>query len=207
MINNKSYIGITSRTVDDRFQEHLSRSRCAQRFNRLYQAIRKYGKDNFVVEELATTDSDNHVRALETKFINEFDSYANGYNCNLGGNGNLIIPPETRIKIGMPQKGKIIPLETREKMSLAKRGDKRCADNFKSYIGKGGDSPLSKSYLIQFPDGHIEVIRGFRKFCRDNNLTQCKLNAGRTKGFILLERLNDYPEREYTQVGGSARLP
>jgi len=207
-INGKKYIGITSKTIEERFQEHLSRARCGQRGNRLYVAMRKYGCENFTVEMVIQVSDENEVRELEGHFINKCDSYKNGYNCNLGGHGFLHVPEEIKKKISAAQKGKIISLESRRKMSEAKLGDKSCAKHFGEYTQKGRNNPKSKFYMIQFPDGHVEQINGLRAFCRENQLAHCKLSArGRTKGFILLDRLNDYPEREYAQASGSARIP
>lgn|SRR3990167_8432538 len=207
-INGKKYVGITSRTIEERFQEHISRAKSGTRENRLYVAMRKYGCENFSVNLLIQINNEDDVRELETAFIKRCDSYENGYNCNLGGHGFLTFPEEIKAKISKAQIGKIISFETRLKMSAAKFRDTACAKNFGRYTGKGKNSPLSKFYKIKFPDGHVEVIQGLRQFCRDNQLMHCKMSAnGFTKGFVLLERFNDYPEREYAQAGGSARLP
>lgn len=208
-VNGKSYIGITSRDAEERWSEHLSRTRCNSRNNRLYQAIRKYGSDKFALSVLECCRSEDGVRELEKYYIEKHDSYNNGYNCNLGGCGHLHFPEYLRKKIGDAQKGKVVSDECRHKMSVAKLGKSECAKHFGEYTQKGFNNPKSKAYLIQFPDGHIEVIVGMRAFCREKNLTYCKLNAGtmKTKGFALLKRLNDHPEREYAQAGGSGGYP
>ena len=207
-INLKVYVGITSREISDRFDEHLSRARCGVRGSRLYDAIRKHGSDNFVQSLICVTDSEEAVRLLETKYINYYDSYNNGYNCNLGGCGHLHIPEELRKKIGDAQKGKIISEESRAKMSAAKKGDSSCAINFGGYTQKGSKNPKAKSYLIQTPNGDKVIIRGIRQFCRDNNLNQGSFNfRKKSKGFKILRTFNDYPEMEYSQVAGKGAHP
>ena len=207
-INNKSYIGITSRSVDERWEEHLSRVRNYNRQNRIYVAMKKYCVESFTHELVASTPNEDVVREMETFFIHYYDSYRNGYNCNFGGCGNLNISPETRKKISERQKGKIISLESRRNMSLAKIGDKRCANNFGEYTNKGNNHPMAKSFLIQFPDGHKEVIMGISAFCRKHKLYPCHMYMrGKCKGFILFLRLNDHPEREYTQASGNGAHP
>jgi len=207
-INGKKYIGITSRPIEQRFQDHISRAKCGQRGNRLYEAMRKYGHENFSVELIIQTSDENDVRELETQFIKSRDSYNNGYNCNLGGHGFLHFPEEIKKKIRDAQIGKVISLESRRKMSEAKIGDTSCSEHFGQYIQKGSESPLARSYMIQFPDGHIEEVKGLRAFCRDHQLQVCKLSARKhTKGFILLERFRDYSERKYTQASGSNAHP
>lgn len=207
-VNGKSYIGITSRPINQRWLEHRSRVNCYERFNKLYLAIRKYGEENFDVESIANSSSQDVIRELEKVYIQKYDSYENGYNCNLGGQGHLHIPESLKKKISDAQIGKIISLESRFKMSAAKLGDSRCANNFGNHTNEGSENPRAGFYKIQFPDGHVEIISGLRKFCRDNNLAHCKLSArGRTKGFVLQGRFRDYPETEYAQAGGSGAGP
>ncbi len=206
--NSKCYIGITSRTVDERWQEHLSRHRCNLRNNRLYAAIRKYGTDSFIIESLHSSDSEDEIRKLEDLYIRKFDSYENGYNCNYGGHGFLHIPDDIKIKIGESQKGKIISMEARKKMSSAKQGDSRCAIHFGNYTNKGSDNPKAFWFLIGLPTGTKQIIRGLREFCRDNHISQCLMShRGKTKGFFLLKRFTDHPEREYVQADGSGAHP
>ena len=53
IINNKIYIGKTSYSVEDRFKQHIKDSvkdRCEKR--PLYNAMNKYGVENFTVETI-----------------------------------------------------------------------------------------------------------------------------------------------------------
>lgn len=57
-INDKVYIGITTRTVQGRWMEHVSRSRYPNEYkSAIHSAIRKYGQDSFKVEEICCTKS------------------------------------------------------------------------------------------------------------------------------------------------------
>ena len=191
-VNGKTYIGISSRPVEQRFKEHLSRAACTQRFSRLYAAMRKYGAENFSVEELEEAGDEDQVRYLECKYIAQFNSYRKGYNCNLGGNGFLVFPEHIKRKISESQIGKKIDPEVVRKMAEARKGDRRWHGNLGEYRQKGGKSPLAKRYEIQFPDGSCKVIRGLRGFCRDHKINYPHLaNRGRTKGYVLLRRFND----------------
>lgn len=195
--NGKSYIGITSRSVEVRWEEHLSRARCGQRNSRIYDALRKYGEDSFEVTTVDQTDCEDRVRRLESKYIVEHDTYKNGYNCNFGGCGFLEFPEEIRKKISESQKGKIVSKSTRKKMSAAKLGDSSCALHFGEHTNKGADNPRAKWFVVESPDGEIIIDRGLRAFCRDNNLQHAKLSSRKhTKGFKLLGTFNDYPEWE-----------
>lgn len=176
-LSGKSYIGITSRSLDTRWLEHCSRARQNGREeSRLYAAMRKYGLDAFTREVIATTDTDDEARSLERFYILQFDTYANGYNANEGGHGHLHLSPELRKKIGDAQRGKFIPEETRERMSEAKIGDPRCALNFGEHTQKGEGNPRAKTYLVENEDGRLFVTTGLRQFCRENNLQPYKLS-------------------------------
>ena len=81
LINGKCYIGQTRRGLYIRFEEHCIND------SKVGRAIKKYGKDNFYIELLATTNDPNKADYLETKFIKEFDSFKNGYNATKTGRG------------------------------------------------------------------------------------------------------------------------
>jgi group I intron endonuclease len=209
ILNRKCYIGITSRRMCDRWEEHVANSRGKRkRHSKLYDAIAKYGAASFRKEIIDSTDNEDAVRALEVRYIAEHNSFEAGYNSNPGGNGFLHFPDHIRKKISEAQKGRVNSASTRAKMSLAKIGDKRCAAHFGDHTKKGAGNPRAKSYLIQFPDGTQRIVTGLRAFGRENNITTCKLiKNGKTKGYVLLKRFIDYPEREYTQAGGSGENP
>lgn len=176
--------------------------------NRLYAALAEYGSHEFDREVLARASSQEEAERLEAKYIADYDTYENGYNCNLGGAGFLKFPEHIKRKISESQKGKVMSSEARAKMSAAKIGDSRCADHFGDYTKKGSDNPKAKSYLLQFPDGTQHVIKGLHDFCKRNHLHEAHLRSrGKSKGYMLLKRFNDHPEREYTQAGGNGGHP
>lgn len=57
LINGKEYIGKTSLTIEERFKQHIRDSRRRAFEKRpLYDAINKYGVDNFIIEEVEQCD-------------------------------------------------------------------------------------------------------------------------------------------------------
>lgn len=89
-INNKAYIGQTTRDIQTRWAEHI---RCAFYPNLdytsyLYNAIRKYGTDAFSIE-LIEECSDSILDEREQYWIKEFDSCEIGYNITRGGQGAI----------------------------------------------------------------------------------------------------------------------
>jgi group I intron endonuclease len=208
-LNGKCYIGITSRRICDRWNEHVANSKGKRkRTSKFYNAIAKYGRDGFSREIIDHASTESRARELEIHYIDKFNSFERGYNSNIGGHGTLIFSEETKRKISESQKGKIIPMESRRKMSEAKLGDKRCSVNFGMHTQKGDQNPRAKTYLVEFPDGTQHIVCGLRAFCRDYGLISASLTRGHSaKGYRILERFDGYPEREYTQVSGNGEAP
>jgi group I intron endonuclease len=92
-INNKVYIGYTTKTLNQRKKEHLYKSNCKSDKHYFYlfrQAIRKYGFDSFDWEILSTHKTIEECCKSEIYFIKTFNSVSpNGYNLTDGGNGGI----------------------------------------------------------------------------------------------------------------------
>ena len=91
-INNKLYIGKTSlSSVEERFKEHIQDSkkeRCEKR--PLYDAMNKYGIENFTIEQIEEVANDEIASQREIYWIDKLRTYigfddCNGYNATLGG--------------------------------------------------------------------------------------------------------------------------
>lgn len=85
--NGKKYVGITKRSIEERFLEHKQESK-ANKSRRLYQAMNKHGIECFscsLIEEC----NDEHVFERETHWILYYRSnqYEFGYNMTAGGEG------------------------------------------------------------------------------------------------------------------------
>ena len=84
--NNKVYVGQTTQTLEQRFHKHIIDSKVIDKAHRpLYQAMQKYGKDNFyieLIEKCNLKDADDR----EQYWIKFYNSYGNdGYNATIGG--------------------------------------------------------------------------------------------------------------------------
>ena len=89
--NNKVYIGQTIQSLRERFMQHLKPSILKQRGNyKIYNAINKYGKDNFYIELLEENIDCNKLNDVESFYIEKYDSYKNGYNSTNGGENKNI---------------------------------------------------------------------------------------------------------------------
>ena len=78
--NNKVYIGQTIRPIKDRFHRHLNDAMNNILDTHFARAIRKYGKDNFIIEEIDTANNQNELNDKEQYWIRYYDSIQNGYN-------------------------------------------------------------------------------------------------------------------------------
>lgn len=95
--NGKIYIGQTTRTIEERWNEHTRNAfhdNNLEYQNKFHRAIRKYGDGGFIIEEQESFDAPD-MEALhkllndaETKWILFYDSKDNGYNSSLGGDYN-----------------------------------------------------------------------------------------------------------------------
>ena len=56
----------------------------------LYQSIRKYGLDNFIFEIIEELEDYSIAAEREKYWIQYYNSYKNGYNESLGGDGGSV---------------------------------------------------------------------------------------------------------------------
>lgn len=116
-VNEKIYIGKTKEYyknneygIDGRFTRHLQSANSSTNHSndcpRLYNAIRKYGKDNFMIEILETTTEDkiDEREIYHIKTTNSTDDNI-GYNIALGGGGRKVVnvDEDVRMKISKAQ--------------------------------------------------------------------------------------------------------
>lgn len=149
-INGKVYIGFTG-NFTRRISEH--KISCGKNTNiKFYNAIRKYGWNSFEWEIIYQSKNFEHtLKIMEPHFIREYDSFHNGYNTTLGGEGllgyrhtnqtkNKLRKPlteEHKLKlcvarnkrIDLPMLGKQHSVETKEKISKKRKG----VSNYKLY--------------------------------------------------------------------------
>lgn len=89
LVNNKCYIGYTKRVIIDRFMEHINYIQKGTKGTIIYQAIVKYGWENFKFEVLETGDNKEYISEIrEDYWINYFNSRNYGYNLVKGGSVN-----------------------------------------------------------------------------------------------------------------------
>lgn len=130
-VNGKGYIGQTHRKLDKRWKQHLRDAFGKQGKNvfALHLALRKYGAEAFVVNEVARANTLENILSVERQMIvehNTFSSAGHGYNQTKGGEGvpGYILTEEARARMSkahLGQKRGPHSTETKRKMSETKK--------------------------------------------------------------------------------------
>lgn len=84
-VNQKVYIGQTIRTTEIRWSQHKTDAKNGSNLH-FHQAIRKYGEEHFHISVIEECPNEL-LNEREKYWISFFDSYNNGYNSTLGGDG------------------------------------------------------------------------------------------------------------------------
>ena len=100
---NRSYIGQSIQSPNQRRLEHISGSRRVKKTYHFHNALEKYGIDAFSWEVISYADSIEELNLLEEKFINEYNSIENGFNIRNGGN-NKTHSYESKLRMSEAQK-------------------------------------------------------------------------------------------------------
>jgi group I intron endonuclease len=204
--SGKHYIGKTI-NAKARKREHLCNSKVL--ITKFYSAIRKYGLESFEYEVLfesvlLTNDELNILlNEKEKHFIQMFDSFNNGYNLTLGGDGQIgfkhsektkalfreqrqSYSQETLIKMSISAKGKIHSPETIEKIRLGNTG-KGMSETNKQLVSEQKSKPviqydLEGRFIKKWKSAtQIEKELQYKR----GNISRCCIkNKGTSNGYI-----------------------
>ena len=132
-VNGKRYYGITCQKVNRRWRNG-KRYSYNQHF---WNAINKYGWDNFEHIVIARGLTEEEAKWLEIELIREWDTTNKdkGYNISLGGDGGSghEVTKETRKKISESLKGRTFSEEHRKNISKAGKGKHKGKNTTKIY--------------------------------------------------------------------------
>lgn len=111
LVNSKIYIGKTYVELKDRWKLHKYDALREDRPNKtkFQNAIRKYGPENFKIELIAQFE-EGELEQKEIEYIQKYDSYKNGYNSTLGGDGYKIDTLDEQLIISMYKNGMSISM-------------------------------------------------------------------------------------------------
>jgi len=105
LINNKKYIGVTTKFIERRFKEHVWESK-RKKLMAICFAIKKYGEENFKIElvEECLNITEGELLSKETFYIDKYNTLISngcGYNAVRCYDGRLIFSEETKQKISL----------------------------------------------------------------------------------------------------------
>lgn len=80
VINNKMYIGQSKYNIDKRFKRHVDDAMKFRINTHLAKAIRKYGKENFIIELIDSCETQDELNKKEHYWIHYYNTLINGYN-------------------------------------------------------------------------------------------------------------------------------
>jgi len=116
--DNRVYIGMTKQKPQKRWQNGLGYTHSSY----FYNAIKKYGWNNFEHIILFKNLSKEEAEAKEKELIKKYKSNIKGFGFNINDGGNCaIMTEEQKKKISNSEKGKIISAETIEKIKKSKK--------------------------------------------------------------------------------------
>lgn len=147
IINGKKYIG-QSINIFSRWKQHINKAKSGTN-TALYNAIRKYGKDNFKFYILKKYNK-NELSDLEIMYIKKYNTKApRGYNMTDGGEGTVGVrmygkenpmfglthSDKTKELIRQKAIGRNVSEETRQKLSKTSKGRKH-SEQFKQKMSE-----------------------------------------------------------------------
>lgn len=149
LINNKVYIGLTTRTFEERKKQHLREAINSNSKKYFHNALRKYGNDNFIWEIIDVAETQEELNEKEIYWISLFNSYGKqGYNQTRGGEGasGYKHSDESRKKMSKDRIGRTHSEDSKKMMSMSQKGRVHSKET-KMKIGKsrkGSKHPLAK---------------------------------------------------------------
>jgi group I intron endonuclease len=187
----KKYIGKTKDEYHRR-KRHEYNVRKGQ-ISKFYNAIRKYGWENFVYGIIEEVDF-YFLNEKEIFYISEYNTFNGGYNMTIGGEGNTVPGELCRIKSRESRLGKTHSEESRRKMSEAHKG-KTVSEETRRKLREAN---LGKKYSEEVRKKLSEMRKGRKgvphteetkkkmsKFASKRNLGRKWWNNGQTNKFVV----------------------
>ena len=175
----KHYIGQTKFTVEKRFHGHFKESRMQkahQKISKFHSALRKYGKDAFVVTVLTVCNTQKETDLAEQYWISYFNSTDDEFGYNIARGGLTQFGPknhsdETKQKMRIAKLGKKFTEEHKKKISEANKG--------KNKYDKKEDHPWWGKKHSE--ESKIKMSKSISEAVKGNNNPRAKLTEDNVK--------------------------
>jgi len=172
----KKYIG---QTVKEKYRKRQHINHCKTGVdNKFYRAVRKYGWDNFVYG-IIDDYNDEILNEQEIFYIDKYDTYRNGYNSTIGGEGcrGFVPSKDTKMKQSISAKNRSNPPHnkkyfTEEEKKEAKRKrdreyQQRVKEKRKGYMKEWRENNQDK--IKKWKDENEEYLKDIWKKNRGEN--------------------------------------
>lgn len=176
----KMYIGYTSNTAEFRINKHIVNAKSGIK-TKFYNALLKYNF-NIVYDVILECDSKEKAHEMEKYYISQYNTYKNGYNSTIGGDGGFTITKD------------------KYKKWIKLQSELNSGANNKNYSGYTDDEIIEAGVRFYKEIG-LFTHYNWRKWAKTDgypvNFTQCRFNNGGFKEFkkrvsdILDINLND----------------
>mgnify|MGYP002622886952 CR=1 FL=1 len=157
--NNKIYVGITKQTLDRRWKNGDGYIGC----DRIYNAIQKYGWDNFTHDVFASNLTREEAMHMERLLISKFNLQDPdlGYNISEGGECPCI-SEEAKEKIGNALRGRTYSEEKRKLYSKAHLGKKLSSEHVQAIRD-------SRSKITRTEEWNENIRKAWTKYRGENH--------------------------------------
>lgn len=177
--NNKVYVGKTVQTIEKRWQIHLKDCKREKIKNRpLYLAMNFWGSTNFSIKQIEECSTEQ-LNEREIYWIKYYNSYEDGYNATIGGDGKSYIDyklvVETYLKLkNMKETADLLKI-SRDTVSYILKNEKSTIFNSKEKFYK----PVEMYFLNGDFKMSFQCISHAAKYLIENKLSGCKESTAR----------------------------
>lgn len=219
-VNNKLYVGQTT-NVEKRWKEHKYHGIHDENTSiYLYNAMKKYGIDNFTIEVIEKDIPLDQINDKETYWIKKLNTLKpNGYNLTLGGEGTkgYIMSEDTKHLISEKAKERYSGMSEEEKLEMISRLPKdgydldKMNEGYKNWLINATKTVKEESYkkavktkkekrydFYNFSFGKMskeEKVEMYIKISKSNPRSQAVLMIGKNNKII----------KEFHSIGDASR--
>jgi len=168
-ITGKSYIGWTNNFKRRRKTHEVEALKGNDSIPKFYRAIRKYGIDSFEWSIIDWSSSEEFGKRQEIYQIGKFNTFENGYNSTIGGDGGPVLKGKNNPRFGKPMseqakkksseahKRENLSDETRRNLSIGHRREN---------LSKETRTRLSEGHKIKWQDPifRLNQSNGLRRY-------------------------------------------
>jgi hypothetical protein len=151
----EGYIGVTTN-----FNKRMKSHKNTPVNNYMSNVISKYGWE-YLCSDILHTGDENQCYAIEASYRNSFNI---GWNLQAGGQNGR------GGALGFKHSKETIEKHKQDAFNQHKNNPELAKQ-----LAQYNSNVKSKSYLITYPDGQLEIIKNMRAFCREHKLSQSNM--------------------------------